>query len=213
MSFDRLLVGGRRPALTVALAVLLAAGLACATSGSGGPTVSERATSLAQTGEAVLTGTAAVAITPATATPLPSPTVAATATQPPPTATVPPTTAPTSPPAPTACPKDDSDFVADVNIPDGTHFAPGAAFNKTWRLRNHGPCTWTTDYQLRFETGEPMGGATVNLPGVVAPGATVDITVAFVAPAGAGIHRSYWRLYGPDGIGFGTEPYVDIKVP
>jgi hypothetical protein len=200
----------RRPAAATVLAILLAAGLACAGSGSG-PSVSERATSLAQTGEAVLTGTAA-AIPSATRTAIPSPTLRPTATVPPITATaseVP----PTNTPAPTACPKDDSDFVTDVTIPDGSHFAPGAAFNKTWRLRNSGPCTWTTQYQLSFASGEPMGGASVNLAGVVAPGATVDITVAFVAPASAGTHRGTWRMVAPDGTAFGTEPYVEIKVP
>src|SRR6185503_18556942 len=128
-------------------------GLACGGSGSG-PSVSERATSLALTAEFVLTGTAA-AIPSATRTAIPSATVAPTATliritvtasQVPPTIT----------PAPTACPNDDSNFVKDVTVPDGTHFAPGAAFNKTWRLRNSGPCTWTTDYQFHFSSGEPM---------------------------------------------------------
>lgn len=195
-----------------ALAALLAASLACATAGGSSPSVSDRATSLAQTAESVLTGTAAAAVTQATATPIPTNTVPApTATVPPPTPTA--TTAPTSLPVPTPCPKDDSDFVTDVNIPDGTHFAPGAAFNKTWRLRNSGPCTWTTDYEIRFETGEPMSGVPVNLPGIVAPGATVDITVAFIAPAAAGTHRSDWRLYSPGGTPFGTVPYVEIKVP
>jgi hypothetical protein len=103
--------------------------------------------------------------------------------------------------------------VTDVTVPDGTHFAPGAAFNKTWRLRNSGPCTWTTEYQFRFSGGEDMGGASVNLAGVVAPGATVDITVAFVAPAGTGTHRGTWRMFSPGGTAFGTEPYVEIKVP
>jgi Ig-like domain-containing protein len=201
---------GRRPVVAGALALWLAAGLACATSG-GSPSVSERATSLALTGAAVLTGTAGAATLPATRTTIPSATLAATATAPPATETA--TQAPTSTAAPTACPKDDSDFVADVTIPDGTHFAPGAAFNKTWRLRNSGPCTWTSGYQLRFIGGEPMSGASVNLSGIVTPGATVDITVALVAPAGAGTHRSNWRLYSPDGSAFGTEPYVEIKVP
>ena len=32
-------------------------------------------------------------------------------------------------------------FIADVTIPDGTHFTPGAAFKKTWRIRNIGTCS------------------------------------------------------------------------
>jgi hypothetical protein len=199
-----------RPAVAAALAFLLAAGLACGGSG-GGPSVSERATGLAQTGEAVLTGTAA-AIPTATKTPTPSATLTPTTTQPPITSTAT-EVVPTLTPAPTACPSDDSNFVTDVSVPDGTRFAPGAAFNKTWRLRNSGPCTWNTGYQLRFVSGEQMGGASVNLTGVVAPGATVDITVALVAPASAGTYRGVWRMYSPGGTTFGTEPYVEIRVP
>ncbi len=199
-----------RPAVAAALAILLIAGLACG-GAAGGPTASERATGLALTGEFVLTGTAA-AIPTATSTATPSATFTPTATVPPIRRTT--TEAPPSQtPAPTACPKDDSDFVTDVTVPDGTHFAPGTAFKKTWRLRNSGPCTWNSQYQWRFTGGESMGGASVNLSGVVAPGATVDIIVPLVAPAGAGTHRGTWRLYSPDGTAFGTEPYVEIKVP
>lgn len=202
-----------RRTLAVALVALLAAALACGGPGTSGPTTGERATGLALTAAALLTGAAAASVTPATSTSLPSNTPAATFT-----ATLGPSTAiasatATASPAPTDCPKDDSDFVADITIPDGTHFAPGAAFNKTWRLRNNGACTWTTAYQLRFVSGEQMSGAPVNLPGLVAPGATVDITVPFAAPAGAGKHRSQWRLFTPAGIPFGTQPYVEITVP
>src|SRR5512143_3278895 len=35
-------------------------------------------------------------------------------------------------------------FVADVTVPDGTSYAPGTTFTKTWRLKNIGSCTWTT---------------------------------------------------------------------
>src|SRR5687768_151168 len=34
-------------------------------------------------------------------------------------------------------------FIKDVSIPDGTVFAPGASFTKTWRMRNEGTCTWS----------------------------------------------------------------------
>ncbi|PIU90073.1 MAG: hypothetical protein COS63_04110, partial [Anaerolineae bacterium CG06_land_8_20_14_3_00_57_67] len=44
-------------------------------------------------------------------------------------------------------------FVADITVPDGASFAPGAAFTKTWRLKNIGTCTWTTSYALVFVSG------------------------------------------------------------
>jgi len=66
------------------------------------------------------------------------------------------TIAPASTPPPAGC--DRAQFISDVTVPDGTTFAPGAAFNKTWRLKNVGTCTWTTSYSLVFDSGEKMGG-------------------------------------------------------
>src|SRR5512142_1040922 len=69
-------------------------------------------------------------------------------------------------------------FVADVTVPDGTRYDPGATFTKTWRLRNIGTCTWTTSYSMVFDSGTQMGNTTsVAFPNSVAPGATVDVSV------------------------------------
>jgi hypothetical protein len=62
-------------------------------------------------------------------------------------------------------------------VPDGTSFAPGIGFSKTWRLKNIGTCTWT-NYSLIFDSGEKMGGPdSALIPTSVAPGQTVDITI------------------------------------
>lgn len=198
------------------LIALVSAGLACG-SGTPGPdeAANARATGLAQTAAALLTSTAAASVTPATATAQPSntpeapPTATTTATLPPP----PPAATTAAPPPPAACTANDSAFVADVNVPDGTHFAGGTTFNKTWRLRNDGECTWTTAYQLRFVEGTGMGGGSVNLTAPVPPGATTDITVAFTAPTTAGSYTSRWQLFSEAGTAFGTKPYVQISVP
>ena len=74
-------------------------------------------------------------------------------------------------PPPAGC--DRAQFIADVTVPDGTSFAPGIGFSKTWRLKNVGTCTWTTAYALVFDTGEKMGGPDlVSLPNTVTPGQT-----------------------------------------
>lgn len=110
-------------------------------------------------------------------------------------------------------------YVKDVTIPDGTTFGAGADFTKTWRLENIGTCTWTTSYTVVFSSGDPMGGpAATNLPGTVAPGQTVDVSVHLKAPGGEGEHRGYWMMRNASGILFGLggsakDPfYVDIKV-
>ncbi|MBV6450129.1 MAG: hypothetical protein MHPDNHAH_00850 [Anaerolineales bacterium] len=144
---------------------------------------------------------------------------------PPPTVTgTPPTSTPTKTPGPitptvppSAC--DRVQFVADVTVPDGSTFAPGATFTKTWRLKNVGSCTWTTSYQLAFFSGEQMSApASATFPRDVAVGQTIDITVPMTAPAAAGSYRGYWMFKNASGALFGigsqaNKPWwVDIKV-
>ncbi len=141
----------------------------------------------------------------------PSPTVTGT----PPTAT--PTSATkTSTPAPASC--DRAQFISDVTVPDGTSFAPGIGFSKTWRLKNVGTCTWT-NYSLIFDSGEKMGGPdSALIPTTVAPGQTVDITISLSSPTTAGTYRGYWKLKNNNSIPFGIGSagtksfWVEIKV-
>jgi len=127
------------------------------------------------------------------------------------------TLAPATQPPPAGC--DRAQFIADVTVPDGTTFTPGATFAKTWRLKNVGTCTWTTSYSLVFESGEKMGGPdSVNLPKSVAPGQTVDVTVSLTAPGSAGTYRGYWKFANAGGVRFGIGSdgtkswWVEIKV-
>jgi len=95
-------------------------------------------------------------------------------------------------------------FIADVTVPDGTSYAPGAAFKKTWRLKNIGSCTWTTGYSLIFDSGEKFGApASVVFPINVLPGQTVDLSVDMTAPGTAGHFFSYWKLKNASGTIFG----------
>lgn len=125
-----------------------------------------------------------------------------------------PSTAP--PPQPEGC-VDDSEFVADLTVPDGTVLAPGASFVKAWRLRNSGTCTWTTGYWLYDEFyGVPetriSGPESIAMPREVAPGETIDLSVDMTAPSEAGEYTSRWRMANPGGGAFGSEPYVSIVV-
>lgn len=110
-------------------------------------------------------------------------------------------------------------FVKDVTIPDGTELSADEAFTKTWRLQNRGTCTWTPDYMLVYTSGDQMGSTiAVRLPGNVAPGQSVDVSVTLTAPAVNGYQRSYWMLRNPSGALFGSGNkaneafYVEIKV-
>ena len=152
------------------------------------------------------TGTTQPPAPPATLTPLPS--LPATATplgQPPPTI------------QPSGCNR--AIFVTDVTVQDGTSFTPGAAFTKTWRLKNAGICPWTTAYKLVYYSGEQMSApTTVNLPWSAGFDRTVDISVNMVAPLTAGNYRGYWILANASGQFFGigadaSRPvWVEINV-
>ncbi|HJS20009.1 MAG TPA: NBR1-Ig-like domain-containing protein [Anaerolineales bacterium] len=179
-----------------------------------GPKVSSQPDSQA-TLQAMITQTlGATTQTAPTATPtLSLPTfVPATSTPIPPTNTPPPTST-----AVVYC--DWVMFLKDVTIPDGSKMGPGEVFTKTWRLQNRGTCTWTSDYYLVFVNGSQMGPTTsVRLPGRVAPGQTVDVSVTLTAPNSLGRQVGYWMLRNPSGalFGYGNNAekafYVDIKV-
>jgi len=121
---------------------------------------------------------------------------------------------------------DDSEFMTDVTVPDGTHFAPGTVFRKTWRFRNSGNCTWDASYRLAFLSGDRMSGPRTaplgdldlrpDSPGLfptVQPGDEIDLSVMLIAPASGGTYRGQWQLFAPDGQPFGTIPFVQIQVP
>lgn len=138
-----------------------------------------------------------------------------------PSPTITPTNTP-QPPTPTATesiPCNQAGWVKDVTIPDGTKFAPGDTFTKTWRLKNTGSCDWNNDYDLVFDDGDKMDGAdVVGLSiGTVEPGETVDISVDLKAPAAVGDYRGEWLLRSDDnevfGLGKNDVPfYVEIEV-
>jgi hypothetical protein len=109
--------------------------------------------------------------------------------------------------------------VEDVTVKDGTVFATNAVFEKTWRLKNIGTCTWTRDYRLVFSTGERMDGPqAIGMPENIDPGETVDLTVELIAPDEAGRYRGYWQLSTPSGAPFGIGSdaagtfWVEIRV-
>jgi len=139
----------------------------------------------------------------ATATPLPTPTAS-----PLPTATVTsiPTNTPIPSPSPTAIqdPCNAAEFLGDVTIQDGSTFLPGASFTKTWRLKNTGTCTWTSEYDLVFADGWLMSGnQTQGLSGQVKPGESVDISINLKAPNEPGDYQGLWMLRDAGGVLFG----------
>jgi len=107
-------------------------------------------------------------------------------------------------PAENPAPCEQAEFVSDVTVPDGSEFAPGQTFIKTWRLKNTGSCTWTTSYRVVFDSGNVLGAPpSFNLPVNVPPDGLVDISVNMKAPEQPREYESYWKLQNPQGVVFG----------
>jgi hypothetical protein len=123
---------------------------------------------------------------------------------------------------PTPICTDRATFVQDVTIADGTYLAPEKIFEKVWRLKNTGTCTWTQDYSLVFDGGDALGAqATSPFLKEVPPEGTVDLAMVMQAPKAQGSYKGYWMLRSPNetrfGIGkdadrpFWVEIAVDLK--
>lgn len=126
----------------------------------------------------------------------------------------PPSTNPTSTPVPpteVAC-TDNSAYVADVTVPDGTNFNAGQTFTKTWRVSNNGTCAWENNFQFVFVNGEAMATTTVIQVPKTAVGASADLSVPMTAPAAPGLHTGQWKLRNASGSLFGQSVTVKINV-
>jgi hypothetical protein len=149
--------------------------------------------------------------TEASETPTETPDETTTATV---TATSTQTLTPTATSVVVAC--NQASFVSDVTVPDDTAFTVNDTFTKTWRLKNVGSCTWTSGYDVVFDSGDQMSGpASQQLTGgTVAPNQTIDVSVDLKAPASPGTYKGNWKLREPGGQTFGlsTGPFwVQIK--
>jgi len=91
-------------------------------------------------------------------------------------------------------------FVSDVTIPDNSNVTAGAAFVKTWRVRNTGTCIWWAGYTLTHYSENAMSApASVPLP-VTNPGDSADISVDLIAPSVAGVYRGNFVIENPEGL-------------
>ena len=101
---------------------------------------------------------------------------------------------------------DAATFGGDVTVPDGTVFAPGETFTKTWRLINSGEIAWSSSYGLVFEEGDPMGADTQKtypITEIVEPDDSIDVSIELTAPEEPGTYAGYWLLRNERGERFG----------
>lgn len=103
-------------------------------------------------------------------------------------------------------------FVSDVTIPDNTPMTPGQTFTKTWKVKNSGSCAWDAGFKFASTGGDAMSGATYTLPSSVPAGSTIDLSIAMVAPNKTGAVRGNWRMSTASGQFFGDEVFVVIVI-
>ena len=132
----------------------------------------------------------------------------------------------TPPPAATAVPPDgcinSSEYVSDLNhdhqgLTNIPQMVPGQSFQKGWRLRNSGTCTWDKETALIPVDGNVpaarMGGVPVIVETLVEPGQTYDFWADLVAPVEAGTYVEYWSMRNNrSGLLFGERVAVAVDV-
>ncbi len=115
-----------------------------------------------------------------------------------------------------------SAFMGDITIPDGTIMKPGTDFTKTWAIKNIGTCKWALGYSFVFVAGDKMDGYDIKfqsgagvkkmiLP-VVNPGETVNIDIEMTAHLAEGEYTGCWRMQDDKGYYFGTLACYKIVV-
>ena len=107
---------------------------------------------------------------------------------------------------------ENSTYIGDVTIPDGTILAPGESFVKKWTLKNTGFCMWKPAFVLKFFEGNSMSGESTEIGRSIASGDEANIEVTLTAPASEGIYTGYWIMADEFGYSFGMPIYVQIVV-
>jgi len=96
---------------------------------------------------------------------------------------------------------DETLFIQDVSIPDGTPVPINTSFVKTWRIQNTGHIHWEGRYLKRMTPHSDLlcsSPALVPIP-ETPPGETVDISVTFRTPHLKGSCRTDWKMSDSQG--------------
>ena len=92
------------------------------------------------------------------------------------------------------------------------HVEPGSEFDVTWRMKNTGTTTWTTDYGMRYFAATDLtkpGKFRYNLAKPVHPGEVGNCSVDAIAPWEPGTYQMFVVLSNEDDVNFSK---VDITI-
>jgi hypothetical protein len=109
-----------------------------------------------------------------------------------------------------------SAYVADVTVPDGTVMKPGQDFVKTWTIQNTGTCTWDDGYVFAWIAGDkaldPYNVKFTKKSDFISGGTTTNISVNLTAPLDPGKYSATWKMQSDTGYYFGSMFTVVIEV-
>ncbi len=97
-------------------------------------------------------------------------------------------------------------FLGIINLSDGQEFQSGDSIQVIFTLVNTGTCTWNSGYSLIEIGGDlPPSSGKLALPGEVATGESVNLSVEFTAPSQVGSYISVWKMQDTEGGVFGQN--------
>jgi transcriptional regulator with XRE-family HTH domain len=105
---------------------------------------------------------------------------------------------------------DESTFIDDVTMPDGTIMPPGFVYEKIWRIKNTGTVPWIGRWLAR--DGATSGHGILHSPAKVripdtSPGETVDIVVPLRSHPLEGTSVARWKMVDDEGRQYFPDRY------
>ena len=103
-------------------------------------------------------------------------------------------------------------LIRDETIPAGTEMQPGEHFTKTWKVSNTGTCDWLYGYAIVYVSGSQLAEDAVRLGKKIEPGKWTQISIEVTAPDDPGTYVGYWKLSDGAGHVFGSLLGISIVV-
>jgi hypothetical protein len=107
-----------------------------------------------------------------------------------------------------------SEFVQDVNFPDGSVVGPAQSLIKQWRIKNSGSKKWPEGTKLIFLRGnrELLGAQEEFEVPLADPGQSVDVSCPILTPEKPGCYSAYFQLADKDRSVVGHRFWIEFVV-
>lgn len=102
-------------------------------------------------------------------------------------------------------------LINDIALSSST-VQPGDTFTKTWQVANTGTCDWKFNYRLVFVSGDEMDGVGEKVGNDIPKNKWTRISATLTAPKNPGTYTGYWQLSDTSGHTFGASLKVTVTV-